>query len=191
MQRAKGGAIRSNRSLKRFEECRNKEPAAIAALLVYANERAHQAMHEEDPRYWFWRCRALEIAWVANVISNILVAHAMLPIATMTARGEAEGGRDPGGGRSQAMMPDTHNAANAKSETQVAEIVARCSNVYTRFNLSPPMQLRSAAEGWIGLTPDEIVADSSIAPTRASPVLRLWRRRYALSDGLQCDAQGA
>jgi hypothetical protein len=70
-----------------FEECRNKTPAQIAALLVEANERARQAMQEEDPRYWFWRCRALEIEWVANVLSNILVAHGTLPIATMTARG--------------------------------------------------------------------------------------------------------
>jgi hypothetical protein len=69
-----------------FEECRNREPAQIAALLVAANERANQAIREDDPRYWFWRCRALEIGWVANVLSNILVANGTLPIATMTAR---------------------------------------------------------------------------------------------------------
>jgi hypothetical protein len=40
-----------------------------------------------DPRYWFWRCRALEIQWVVNVLSNILVANGALPIGDMTVRG--------------------------------------------------------------------------------------------------------
>jgi hypothetical protein len=70
-----------------FEECRNKEPAEIAALCAEANARARQAICEGDRRYWFWRCRALEIGWVANVLSNILVANGMLPIGDMTARG--------------------------------------------------------------------------------------------------------
>jgi len=34
-----------------FEECRNREPAQIAALLVEANERADRAIREDDPRY--------------------------------------------------------------------------------------------------------------------------------------------
>jgi hypothetical protein len=58
-------------------------------------------------------------------------------------------------------MPDSFggdewDARNADREQRVAEIVARCSNTYTRFNLSPPIGLRSAAEGWVGLAPDEI-----------------------------------
>jgi hypothetical protein len=70
-----------------FEACRNKSPAEIAALLAEANERAHQAMREDDPRFWFWRCRALEIAWVANVLASILDAQGLPPIGTMTVRG--------------------------------------------------------------------------------------------------------
>jgi hypothetical protein len=34
-------------------------------LLAPADARTAQAMHDEDPRYWYWRCRALEIEWVA------------------------------------------------------------------------------------------------------------------------------
>ncbi len=71
-------------SVLRSDESRRRE---IAALLLDANERAHQAMREDDPRYWYWRCRALEIGWVANVLSNILVANGMLPIGDMTAHG--------------------------------------------------------------------------------------------------------
>jgi hypothetical protein len=70
-----------------FEECRGKESAKIAALLAEVNARAYQAMVEEDPQYWYWRCRALEIQWVVNVLSNILVANGMLPIGDMTIRG--------------------------------------------------------------------------------------------------------
>src|SRR5260370_9713274 len=70
-----------------FEECRGKEPAAIAALLDEANERTWQAYREQDLRYWFWRCRAAEIEWVANVLSNILDAQGLPPIGMMTARG--------------------------------------------------------------------------------------------------------
>jgi hypothetical protein len=75
------------RAIAGFEECRNKSPAEIAALQVEANERAHQAMREDDPRYWYWRCRALEIRCVANVLSNILDAQGLAPIGTMTTRG--------------------------------------------------------------------------------------------------------
>jgi hypothetical protein len=70
-----------------FEACRGKAPAEIAALLVEANERAMQAMLERDPRYWFWRCRAANIEWTVNILSNILDAQVLPPISAMTARG--------------------------------------------------------------------------------------------------------
>jgi hypothetical protein len=76
-----GDTLKREGAIAGFDECRNKEPAEIAVLLVEANERANQAIREDDPRYWYWRCRALEIGWVANVLSNILVAHGTLPIA--------------------------------------------------------------------------------------------------------------
>ncbi len=61
------------------------------------------------------------------------------------------------------MMPDGHtsddsDARIAKREAQVAEIVARCGNIYGRFNLSPPFRLRAAAEQWVGLSLDEIAS---------------------------------
>jgi hypothetical protein len=82
-----GDTLKREGAIVGFEECRDKAPAEIAVLLVEAHERARQAMREEDSRYWFWRCRALAIEWVANVFSNILVAKGMLPIGKMTARG--------------------------------------------------------------------------------------------------------
>lgn len=74
-------------AIQGFEECRGKEPAAIAALLAEANERTFHAYREQDPRYWFWRCRAAEIEWVANVLSCIMHAQGWKPIAIMTTRG--------------------------------------------------------------------------------------------------------
>jgi hypothetical protein len=82
-----GDTLKREGAIAGFEDCRRKVPAKIAALLAEANERARQAMREEDSRYWFWRCRVLAIEWVANVLSNVLVAKGMLPIGKMTARG--------------------------------------------------------------------------------------------------------
>jgi hypothetical protein len=77
-------------SLKGFEDCRDKTPTEIAALLEEAGERASQSLRDRDPpeQYFYWRCRALEIEWVANVLSNIMVAQGWPPITNMmTGRG--------------------------------------------------------------------------------------------------------
>jgi hypothetical protein len=74
-------------SVKGFEDCRGKAPDEIARLLIEANERAWQAMREQASDYWYWRCRAAEIEWVANVLSNIMHAQGWPPISMMTARG--------------------------------------------------------------------------------------------------------
>ena len=75
-------------SIRGFENCRGKEPNEIAALLLEANATA-QARHGQDgpDDYWYWRCRALEIEWTANVLSAILDANRQPPIVPITARG--------------------------------------------------------------------------------------------------------
>jgi hypothetical protein len=70
-----------------FTECRGKQPSEIKALLAEANERAFRAPGDDAEHFWYWRCRALEIEWVANVLSNIMVAHGWPAIAMTTARG--------------------------------------------------------------------------------------------------------
>jgi hypothetical protein len=55
-------------------------------------------------------------------------------------------------------MPEHHNAENAKSEFELAELVGRIGNFYTKKGLSPPFFLRDAAREWHGLSQDEIVA---------------------------------
>jgi|SRR5882672_8810457 len=86
-------------------------------------------------------------------------------------------------------MPDgrTSDARTAQREAHVAEIVARCGNIYTHFRLSPPMALRAAAEHWVGLSLDEIacvvednliyeaiVGFTSVAPLNGSST---WSRQ--------------
>jgi hypothetical protein len=43
------------------------------------------------------------------------------------------------------------------TEDELAELVSRVGNVYTKEGLSPPSQLRSAAKCWLGLSHDEIL----------------------------------
>ena len=51
-------------------------------------------------------------------------------------------------------MSDDHTSSD---EAQVAEIVARVGDFYTRKGLSPPFHLHAVAKQWLGLSQDEIV----------------------------------
>jgi hypothetical protein len=57
------------------------------------------------------------------------------------------------------MMLEHDDGLNATNEQRVAQLVARLGNAYGRWKLSPPFNLKTAAEGYLrqGLTPDEIV----------------------------------
>ncbi len=70
-----------------FEECRGKSPVEIAIILASARERAQQAHREQAVDYWYWRCRELEIEWVANVISALLMNQGLPIIVPVTHRG--------------------------------------------------------------------------------------------------------
>ena len=58
----------------------------------------------------------------------------------------------------QAATPDDHTAGNAKREFELAELVGRIGNFYTKKGLSPPFALRDDAREWRSLSQDEIVA---------------------------------
>jgi hypothetical protein len=57
-----------------FMECCGKQPSEIVALYKSAEDRCAQARREHAADYWSWRCRALEIEWVLNVLSAGLYA---------------------------------------------------------------------------------------------------------------------
>jgi hypothetical protein len=56
------------------------------------------------------------------------------------------------------QMPDEHNTRKARSEFELAELVGRIGNLYTKKGLSPPFILRDAVTSWGGLSQEEIVA---------------------------------
>ncbi len=62
------------------------------------------------------------------------------------------------GSFSRQCCPRATNPDNANSRFDLAELVGRISNLYTRRNLCPPSHLRDAAKDWLGLSQDEIVA---------------------------------
>jgi hypothetical protein len=70
-----------------FEACRGKTPLELAALW---QEIERGGMFTGDPaKFWFARCKANEIEWVANVISVGLQQQGLPPILPWlpTARG--------------------------------------------------------------------------------------------------------
>jgi len=86
-------------SVKGFEDCRGKSPAEIEALLLAASEASQRAFIDVNEgrmtsdEYWYWRCRTIEIEWVTNVLSHIMVAQGWAPIGIMTAKGGLQAAR--------------------------------------------------------------------------------------------------
>ena len=67
-------------SILGFEECRGLNPSQLAALLAESHAMTMTKHRNQASDYWYWRCRDIEIGWVCNVISAILVINEMRPI---------------------------------------------------------------------------------------------------------------
>ena len=52
-----------------FETCRGKTTAEIVTLHACAERKAHEARQCRAEDYWRYRCAALEVEWVLNVLS--------------------------------------------------------------------------------------------------------------------------
>lgn len=80
-------------SIAGFEACRGLEPQAIAALLQECGDKTAQALHASHANeittdaYWEVRCFELEVEWVANCISAVLMNQGLPVIINPTARG--------------------------------------------------------------------------------------------------------
>ena len=70
-----------------FEACRGLDPLQILDALIDANARADQAFRDRSDDYWFHRCFALEVEWVANCLSAVLMNEGRPTIIPPTARG--------------------------------------------------------------------------------------------------------
>lgn len=74
-------------SLDGFEACRGKDPVQLAKLLGEAAKATAVAHMERAENYWEIRCKEMEIEWVCNEVSAILVQNNLPPIVTPTVRG--------------------------------------------------------------------------------------------------------
>lgn len=71
-------------SIAGFEACRGKNPLALRELLTAAMKNAGDArVHNAPPEdYWYLKCLALEVEWVANCVSALLVNQDGHPLAS-------------------------------------------------------------------------------------------------------------
>ena len=80
-------------SVAGFEVCRDKNPLQLQQLYLEAGQSSREALHAvhekatDTDTYWFKRCYMLEVEWVCNVVSAMLLNQGVEPIVMPTARG--------------------------------------------------------------------------------------------------------
>jgi len=83
-------------SLEGFESCYEKPPEELGVELLLANEAADRFFWNRDDatdkeenlqQYWRFRCKALEIEYVCNVVSAMLMNEGLPTIIQPTSRG--------------------------------------------------------------------------------------------------------
>jgi len=76
-------------SVAGFEMCRVKNPVELAYLLLEAerNTKNSRMAQEDHDTYGFKRCYELEIEWVCNVVSALLMHRGLPVVINPTARG--------------------------------------------------------------------------------------------------------
>ena len=90
-------------SVAGFEACRGKQPVELRAVLTLARKQANDAFWasqegQKDPdgrgkgpnHYWYWRCFELEVEWVCDVVSALLMNSGLGMIVPPTCRGVAQ-----------------------------------------------------------------------------------------------------
>lgn len=71
-----------------LEACRDKDAAQLGELLRSSKRKALEAFGgQDDSLYWERQCFALEVEWVCNCVSAVLVNEGLRPIVPPTARG--------------------------------------------------------------------------------------------------------
>lgn len=74
-------------SLAGFEQCRDLMPNDLTLLLVEAREETRTAFLAQADNYRYLRCREIEIEWVCNCVSAMLVNQGQPPICDVTVSG--------------------------------------------------------------------------------------------------------
>lgn len=76
-------------SIEGFEQCRSKTPSQLKELLELLRKATSNARNDntELTEYWKIRCREVEVEWVCNVVSAMLMNQRLPIIIPPTARG--------------------------------------------------------------------------------------------------------
>jgi hypothetical protein len=74
-------------ALAGFEACRGKDPDQLRKLLEEAAEAVIKARSDRDENFIEIECYFMEIEWVCNVVSSILLYNKMPSIVHPTGRG--------------------------------------------------------------------------------------------------------
>lgn len=79
-------------SIAGFEACREKNPVQLNELLEHSEKVSQEAMVGELKDYWYYRGFLLEVKWVCNVVSAMLMNQKLPTIIPPTARGVIQAG---------------------------------------------------------------------------------------------------
>jgi len=60
-------------SIAGFDACKNLLPEQLVEVWQKATNDMNTAFHEQQEDYWWYRCFQLEVEWVMNVVSAMLV----------------------------------------------------------------------------------------------------------------------
>jgi hypothetical protein len=60
-------------SIAGFNACRNLLPEQLLEVWQKATDEMNSAFAEQKENYWWYRCYQLEVEWVCNVVSAVLV----------------------------------------------------------------------------------------------------------------------
>jgi hypothetical protein len=67
-------------SIAGFNACRDKSPEQLVELWTKAGMDVNNAFGDMEKRYWFFRCYQLEVEWVCNVVSAMLMNEGQKPL---------------------------------------------------------------------------------------------------------------
>lgn len=67
-------------SIAGFEACRNLQPQELVDMFVTAGKYVTETFGDKQSKYWYFRCYQLEVEWVINVVSAILMNQGQSPL---------------------------------------------------------------------------------------------------------------
>jgi hypothetical protein len=67
-------------SIAGFEACRDKNPEELVRVWKKASDDVNNAFGDNERKYWWFRCFQLEVEWVCNVVSAMLLNEGRRPL---------------------------------------------------------------------------------------------------------------